>query len=75
MCDIRTYLGTKLLDLRSQLLTLLSVLPFGCLLTLDDLQQVKMFLFQLLLLQQKFVEAGNTTTRNIRNRTLNGKYS
>jgi hypothetical protein len=69
-CGSRPYLGAKLLNLRSQFLALLGVLPLGCLLALDNLQQVQMFLFQFLFLEKQLVEAGNTTARNVRNGTL-----
>jgi hypothetical protein len=36
-CAILSYLGPKFLDLRSQLLALLRVLPFRCLLALNNL--------------------------------------
>lgn len=52
-----SYLRSQLLDLVGQLFALLGVLPLGRLLALDDLQQVQVFLFQLLLLQQQLVEA------------------
>lgn len=53
---IATYLSSELFDFIVELLALLRVLPFGRLLALDYLQQVKMFLLQLLFLGQHFVE-------------------
>lgn len=55
--DMTTDLGPQLFYLRRQFLALLSVLPLGRLLALDDLQQVQVLLLELLLLQQQFVEA------------------
>lgn len=50
-------LRPELSYLRSELLALLSVLPLGRLFALDNLKQMNMLLFQLLLLKQQFVEA------------------
>lgn len=52
-----TDLRSEFFYFRRQFFTLLSVLPLGRFLALDDLQQVQVLLFELLLLQQQFVEA------------------
>ncbi|MPC55935.1 hypothetical protein E2C01_049884 [Portunus trituberculatus] len=52
-----TMRNTKLRN--TSLLTLLSILPLGRFLALHDLQQVKVFLLQLLLLQQELVKGGH----------------
>lgn len=56
---LTAYLSTQLLNLRRQLLTLLSILPLRCLLALHDLQEVEVLLLELLLLQQELVEGGH----------------
>jgi hypothetical protein len=49
-------LSTKFSDLRCELFALLRVLPLCRLFTLDNLQQMNMLLFELLLLQQQLVK-------------------
>ena len=57
------YLRSKLFDFIRQFLTLARVLPFGRFFTLHNLQEMQMFLFQLFLLRQKFVETNFKMTR------------
>lgn len=52
-----TDLSSELFYFHRQFLALLSVLPLGRFLAFNDLQQVQVLLFELLLLQQQFVEA------------------
>lgn len=54
-----SYLRSQLFDLISELLALARVLPFGRLLTFNDLQQVQVLLFQLFLLGEQLVETAN----------------
>ena len=53
------YLSLKFLDLGSELLCLLHIMPLGLALTVQDLQQVEVLLLQLLLLLQHLAVAAN----------------
>jgi hypothetical protein len=68
------YLRSKLFDFIRQFLTLARVLPFGRFFTLHNLQEMQMFLFQLFLLRQKFVETNSSTWRDYIQTRIIKKY-
>lgn len=59
------YLCAELLDLDGEFFALLSVLPFRCLLTFNNLYQMEMFLFEFFFLKNHFAEAGRTNEESL----------